>query len=215
MTPIMPILTLLAKEHASFHSQVFLSFKEPKDFLFQDEILKLQNSYQNIDVNVNFSRMPSKSKVYSYGRIAVQEILIKCPDIVARKVFICGPGGYVESLTSILADIGILTENIISEIFSVNAPDHYKDSIFDVVFNDSGTVVQANGDKTLLELAESSGLYIPSVCRNGLCGACIVRVKGETTGGCTEVLSSQSILDGNRLACCTYPIGTCEVVNDI
>ena len=41
-----------------------------------------------------------------------------------------------------------------------------------VTFTRTGTAIPAQAGQTLLDVAESSGVAIPSLCRAGVCGTC-------------------------------------------
>ncbi|MCU0568062.1 MAG: 2Fe-2S iron-sulfur cluster-binding protein [Oculatellaceae cyanobacterium Prado106] len=84
-----------------------------------------------------------------------------------------------------------------------------------VYFAQSGTQVPAEGNLTLLELAEQAGVSIPCACRSGNCGACKVRLQqGKVRyDQPPAALSEADQKAGYALACVAYP--TERVVVDL
>jgi hypothetical protein len=127
----------------------------------------------------------------------------------------CIWGIYVADMTSNLLALKVEPSDIATEHFSLMSQTPLAQETQIKVHLDNEVLCdKANGEKSILELAEDAGAYINSVCRNGLCGACVVRVEGNTRGGCTDVLDTHSIEKGIMLACCTYPIDDCSVFSD-
>jgi len=69
--------------------------------------------------------------------------------------------------------------------------------------------VQADSSKSLLEIAEESGVAIESSCKSGTCGTCKHKLaKGEVTyEGDPEALSDEDKKAGYVLTCIAYPKG--------
>ena len=81
-----------------------------------------------------------------------------------------------------------------------------------VEFVASGVSSECAETETLLAVARSAGIVIPSGCTFGVCGTCKVRkAEGQVhmvhNGGITE----EDIADGYILACCSNPIGHVKV----
>lgn len=82
----------------------------------------------------------------------------------------------------------------------------------EVSFTQSGVTVLADGDLSILELAEQEGVSIPNACRVGGCGACKVR-----TQGCVRYATVPAALTaadreaGHALACVAHPVGSLVV----
>jgi glycine betaine catabolism B len=81
-----------------------------------------------------------------------------------------------------------------------------------VSFSQSGLNVLADGDLSILELAEQEGISIPNACRAGGCGACKVRTQGRiryTTA--PAALTAADRESGYVLACVAHPVGALVV----
>ena len=60
--------------------------------------------------------------------------------------------------------------------------------------------------KSLLDMLESNGIAVRSLCRAGICGNCRIKVSdGEYTLEPDFCLSDQDKDEGYALACCTFP----------
>lgn len=87
---------------------------------------------------------------------------------------------------------------------------------YQIDFEPVGRRGQCPADQTLLECARQLGVGLVSICGGeGSCGRCKVQVLAgrisEPTSNEREILSSQELGDGYRLACQTYALGDCRL----
>jgi glycine betaine catabolism B len=81
-----------------------------------------------------------------------------------------------------------------------------------VSFTQSGLNVVADGDLSILELAEQEGIRIPNACRAGGCGACKVRTQGRVRYATAPAALTAADRDaGQALACVAHPVGALMV----
>jgi ferredoxin len=72
----------------------------------------------------------------------------------------------------------------------------------EVRFVDAKVCASSNGSTSLLDLAESVGVPIPSACRTGHCGECKVRcLSGPVLSTCRDGLSEEEVAAGYVLSC--------------
>jgi ferredoxin-NADP reductase len=127
--------------------------------------------------------------------------------------YLCGPQSFLQEATHFLDKLGVAPGDVRLEAFgpsSLHRPVattassasaaparvHFRRSNKEVLWSDSNA--------TLLELAESQGVSIPSSCRSGNCGTCAVKLlKGKLaspesnmTSGSDECLACVSKNDG-------------------
>jgi glycine betaine catabolism B len=82
----------------------------------------------------------------------------------------------------------------------------------EVSFTQSGVSVLADGDLSILELAEQEGVSIPNACRAGGCGACKVRTQGRVRyATAPAALTAADREAGHALACVAHPVGLLTV----
>jgi ferredoxin len=71
--------------------------------------------------------------------------------------------------------------------------------------------VQGEVGQTLLDVAESHGLDIPSLCRAGVCGTCRTRVVDGEVDCSSATLDAADREAGYVLACVASPRGDCAI----
>ena len=79
--------------------------------------------------------------------------------------------------------------------------------------NHNDQVLEPPAGKSLLEMLETSGIAVRSLCRAGICGHCRLKVsEGHYTLEPDFCLTDKDKDDGYALACCTFPqSGTIKV----
>ena len=74
--------------------------------------------------------------------------------------------------------------------------------------------VEVERDETILDAARRVEITIPSNCKSGTCGTCMMRlVSGNVTGldPIPTALDEEWLADGAILSCISQIIGTCEI----
>jgi len=146
---------------------------------------------------------------------------LTAPDYMERAVFCCGPEPFMTAVREALAGLGYDMDHYHQESFTapVGATDAVPEDVTpdedvtaQVEFALSGRTVECAQTDTLLAVARSAGLVIPSGCTFGVCGTCKVRkTEGQVhmvhNGGITD----DDIADGFILACCSNPIGKVSI----
>src|SRR5215469_11510973 len=98
------------------------------------------------------------------------------PEMDGRPFFLCGPPPFMQSVRSILTDLGVQPERIRQETFGgagaepKPAMPRTAETGFTVEFASSGKTGAILEGQTLLEAAAVAGVEIPSACRQGQCG---------------------------------------------
>lgn len=133
------------------------------------------------------------------------------------KVFVCGPPGFLDSITTMLKEAGISQERIHIETFGARIATAtamspmISDSEHIVTFNKSGFEVKWSPERgTLLDLAEAHGLRPPFGCRAGTCQSCATRILSGSLDY-LELVDPPS--PEETFICCTVP--TSDVVLDL
>ena len=98
--------------------------------------------------------------------------------LVEVDIYMCGPPVFQDKLYTELTSAGANPDRVFQESFLSNSGSNLHGQIDSatVVFSHAGKTVQwtAEGDLTLLELAESVGLSPDNACRMGVCQSCSV-----------------------------------------
>lgn len=72
--------------------------------------------------------------------------------------------------------------------------------------------LQVPDDQYILDIAEASGIRIPSGCKQGECSACVAKIiSGEVDQSEQKFLRPQEIQAGYVVTCVTYPLSDCTL----
>lgn len=157
------------------------------------------------------------------GRLNQIMIGLIASDYLEREVYCCGPESFMTSVRDMLIALGfdmahyhqesfaapVETEADQEDLEHVVPGDHVSAQI---AFAASGTTAECTETDTVLAVAKSAGIVIPSGCTFGVCGTCKIRkLKGQVHMVHNGGISEDDIADGYILACCSKPIGEVEV----
>jgi ferredoxin-NADP reductase len=135
------------------------------------------------------------------------------------EAYLCGPEGFMEFVRSALLVEGFTEDSIFEERFArrgdLTTPEQPVSSIcaktasITVVRDGAYHLIPADPSQVVLETMLSSGLVVPHSCKEGHCGACMVRlVKGEVERLSSSALSRRDRQRGLILACRSKPTST-------
>lgn len=67
-------------------------------------------------------------------------------------------------------------------------------------------------DQYILDIAEASGIRLPSGCKQGECSACVAKlISGEVDQSEQRFLQPEEIQAGYVVTCVTYPLSDCTL----
>lgn len=95
-------------------------------------------------------------------------------------LYVCGPGGFIDYVTSTAKQSGWNSERIHFEYFGAQAQDSSADTEFEILIASSGKSYSVPADKTVIRVLEENGIFVPVSCEQGVCGTCITRVLDGT-----------------------------------
>jgi ferredoxin-NADP reductase/DMSO/TMAO reductase YedYZ heme-binding membrane subunit len=217
ITPLMAILRDLTGRNWKGDIHFLYCAKIPRDIIFRQELEELQGRYPNLHLVVTLTRTDGAGWAGRTGRITGDLLSQTIPNLATQPVFICGPTSMMEPMIQVLLDLGVLNEQIRSEAFlgakrtysaqpaaggesspvvSNAMPGFPAQDTIDqlgppaVTFALSAKSALLSPEKTLLELAEQTGLNIAYECRSGVCGQC----KTKLLVGCVT-MEVQDALD--------------------
>ncbi len=219
IVPIMSMLRWLTDIEANVDVIVLLSFRTVQNIIYNDELKLIAARHDNIRVLITLTK-PSKYQPYGFGLIGrIDESMITAcvPDLAERMVYLCGPDAFMMSCKNYFSNLKLVADKLACESFNVVSPiatgTHSTNGNvsritgnYQVKFAKSGKIVNADGGKTILELAEQANIHIDYECRSGQCGECMVKC----LQGNVEMISDVEIDQFNRkkgwvYSCCAYP----------
>ncbi len=157
------------------------------------------------------------------GRFNSLMLGLMAPDYLEREVYCCGPESFMDAVRSMLIALGYDMTRYRQETFQAPITDleevvEIEDIIpsdtakAEVVFARSGVTAACIQTDTILQVAKTSGLNIPSGCQFGICGTCKVKKRsGDVNMVHNGGISEADIKKGYILACCSQPIGQVEI----
>ena len=157
------------------------------------------------------------------GRLNQVMLGLIANDYLDRQIYCCGPEPFMNAVREMLIALGFDMEHYHQESFAapveseaeLEEPD---DLVPDacasasITFAGAAVTAQCRETDTILGVAKSSGLNIPSGCTFGVCGTCKIRkLSGQVHMVHSGGISEDDIEAGYVLACCSKPIGAIEV----
>lgn len=117
-------------------------------------------------------------------------------------VYVCGPQGFMETVTAQAYKAGIATQSVFREHFSAEIdPDG---DAFTVIARRSGKTLQVPANTTILSALTDAGIAVETSCENGVCGSCLTNVL-EGTPEHRDMVQTESEKSSNRriAVCCS------------
>ena len=208
ITPMMSVARYLTEKSWRGKVSLILSFRAPRDYIFREEIAKLQARNTNLSLTVTMSNPGNESWSGTVGRIDAALLAAAVPDIGMRRVHICGPAEMMESTKAALLKLAVPAEQIKTEAFgTVKRNPLAKGSASvkiagNVIFQASETNAVVRDGETILDTADGAGVFIDNACRSGTCGSCRIKLlSGRVSMATEDALTTQEKADGYILAC--------------
>ncbi|MDW6005290.1 hybrid-cluster NAD(P)-dependent oxidoreductase [Vibrio mangrovi] len=176
--------------------------------IYYEELLHLNAVHPSFHLKLLLKQAGDSS--HTQGRLDQNYLLQLCPDILERTVYLCGPEGFMQDVTTYLEQIGFQMDDCYQEKFSAEAMgmetfSPVSDSSNSPVTVDVpgfGVSVEAQKGELLLDALESAGVPVIAACRSGICGSCKCRVEqGQIEFSSQETLSEEEIRSGYVLSC--------------
>ncbi|HAT29612.1 MAG TPA: oxidoreductase [Janthinobacterium sp.] len=94
----------------------------------------------------------------------------------ATHVYVCGPGGFIEHVTSTAKARGWPPGQVHFEYFGAAPVESGADRAFEVKLAASGKVIAIPAGRSVASVLMEQGVDIPVSCEQGVCGTCLTRV---------------------------------------
>lgn len=91
-------------------------------------------------------------------------------------LYVCGPAGFIEAVSSAARSEGWAAERIHVEHFGAAPAAGGQETDFEVKIASTGQVYRIGPGQSVTQALEAQGIVIPVSCEQGVCGTCITRV---------------------------------------
>lgn len=205
---IMAMLQSLVDGSEGIRITLFYVVKKFKDFLFYDELCKLNNKYENIDIRFILSK--EKKKGFLSGTVNSNMITKEMKEKKCS-FFLSGSEDFLKYLNKELGKLKISKKYINYEKYvaqyNPSKVIQYKLTLY---INNGKYELKCYNNKTIIQAIYDSGTYIPSKCNVGSCGFC----KSELISGKVKILSDNSVDKSNLYIhpCITYPLSDIKII---
>jgi ferredoxin-NADP reductase len=201
------------------------SATKPDQLAYADEFRVLKRRHETFRWVPAVSRVEAAPEFYP-GRIDHHLLGVAVPAIEHSVVCICGPERMIAATREVLAAMGVPKAQVRYELFEAAIAASGADaapaeepaaaaaaggSAPTVTFNRSGAAAPSPPGKSLLEVAERSGVSIPSLCRAGVCGTCRTKVTSGDVRCQSTALDDEDAANGYVLACVAHATSDCAV----
>lgn len=224
ITPLMSHIRYLTDLGWDGPIDLIAAMKTEKEIIFREELALLQRRHPNLHITFTLTREEGSGWTGKRGRITPELLLETVPDLLSRRVYICGPTEMANMTRAMLQRLRVPDPAIQVESFTSPArpaspgdrrtvgttqtPVSQSDlnsevgEPGEVTFSRSGKSTTASMHRTVLELAESLGIQLNYDCRAGICGQCKVRlISGNVVMEAEDALDAHDRANNNILAC--------------
>lgn len=212
-TPMVSMLAALIENN--FRQPIWFFYGVRDSFeLFEGEWLQsVAERYNNVNLVLCFTRPGDYEQLgedyHHHGRVTL-DLLKQHLETNNYRFFLCGPGPFMESLTTGLKEWGVPDNEVYMEAFgpasvgTKSAPEVQETGEqFEIDFAKSQNKVKSSSAQTILEIAEANSIPLDFGCRVGNCGTCSIAIRsGEVK---YEGDHDADIEDGSCLACIAKP----------
>lgn len=216
ITPVMSMVREFA-DSAEPIDVVFLhAGRTPRDLVFRSELAQLAERLKGFRLHLLPEDVGSeRSWPGISGRISREYLKLAVPDIAERTVMCCGPAPFMAATRSLVAEMGVKSEDYHEESFDAavlddtpsNSSEVSTTKTFSVQFSKQRKSIEVRTDQTVLSCAKKSGVRLASSCSNGICGTC----KSKLVSGAVDMkheggIRQREIDAGFFLPCCSKPL---------
>lgn len=119
-------------------------------------------------------------------------------------LYVCGPTGFIDYVVNTAKEAGWAAGNIHLEYFGAAAVDTSGDTSFEVKIASTGKSFTVPADKSITQVLDENGVFVPVSCEEGVCGTCLVRVlEGEPEHRDLYLTDAEHAANDQMTPCCS------------
>jgi ring-1,2-phenylacetyl-CoA epoxidase subunit PaaE len=221
ITPVLSIAATVLRDPGSRVTLVYGN-RRTTSVMFAEDLADLKDSYGcRFELVHVLSREPREVELFS-GRLdadRVRRILQALVPVPAVDAFwLCGPYELVVAVRGVLADLGVESARVHTELFHVDElpppPVLHQDAVLSgpssevtVVLDGRSTTLTLPRDVSVLDSAQRVRADLPFACKGGVCGTCRAQVsQGEVDMRRNYALEADEVQRGFVLTCQSRPV---------
>lgn len=179
ITPVLSHLETMAAQDFPAPVSLLYFVRTQQDIIAAEKLKALESRCSALTIDIFATDETSEPRYLN------SKDLSSIPGLKARQVFLCGPKGLMDLAYGLLHQHGVRKTDIHSTFFSAATPPLNPDLAGQalggtVQFANSSLEASSEGDASLLEIAEASGLAPRHGCRMGICFQCSCRKTSGT-----------------------------------
>lgn len=184
ITPLMA----LVREHAArgMPAPVTLLYwaRTREELCFADELLALADAHPEFAVHCLLTR-EGEAGAEPAGRLDAAQLSALVPDAAQRRVYACGPSGFVDTARALLEGSA---RSFHAEAFTPPARSFEDSGEAVVTLQRSGRTLTVPRGQSLLTALEAQGIKPASGCRMGICNTCAC---GKSAGATRDLATGE------------------------
>jgi ferredoxin-NADP reductase len=217
ITPLVSMLDAIVHAGQRRDVYVIFGFRNSRAQPFRERLQKLALENPNVRLHVSYSAPLADDVWYRdynhRGRVTIDRVREALPSS-NFPFFVCGPGKMMESLVPALWAWGVPEAHVHYEAFGPASVKRVSVGAAAGRFSEPCNVRFERSDRdltwdrscaSLLEFGEANGIALPSGCRAGSCGECMVGVRGGTVLPLKP--AGVPVPEGHCLTCISVPAG--------
>jgi len=217
ITPIMSMLEAIYEHHPWAEMTLVYCVNNAEEVIFSNRLKGMSDRYRDLTF------VPLLSEIR--GHITREDLSEHVSGVHAKDVYLCGPEGFMQTVLSHLDSLELEPAEVQRESFGFRSPINPAEAegggkkakdrteqgkAGTVRFERSGKQVDADGQATLLELAEQAGLNPKYGCRSGICHECSCQ---RGNGELMDIRTGQ-LINASRAQiqpCISVPLGDLQM----
>ena len=214
VTPLVSMLEAIVQCGQQRDIYILFGFRHAGEHPFKERIATIAAENPRVRLHVSYSApAPTDVQYRDYnhaGRISFERIREVLPSNNFH-FYLCGPGPLMETLVPALWNWGVPESHVHFEAFgpaSVRSANQTRNKVepCEVRFERTGKHATWNDSiASILEFGEAAGVKMPSGCRAGSCGECMMAIKSGKIA--TMKKPGIPVPEGQCLTCISVPAG--------
>lgn len=130
-------------------------------------------------------------------------------------VYICGPSGFMEWVSSSASSHGWSEDEIFTENFGAPPWSNEDDMAFKVTLHRSGRQLDVKSDESLIDALRKENIKVPYACMQGTCGTCLTGIVDGEADHRDAVQSDREKSENKQMCICVSRAKNDEITLDL